>query len=159
MKLHSIAGVGLIAAVLGVGPASAYTLVPASTFFTAAGGIGIAAPGLAVGCNVKMRGKIDAAGVGKIEGANFETGGNCPKPIKAAGLPWKLRATGSGHGKIIGMAIIGDPGFCGPGDVRVAISASGVISIDSGGAKLGNCTIFTESGVPLTTMPAITTAP
>ena len=158
MKLHSIAGVGLMAIGLGAGPTSAYTLVPANTSFTAFGEMSVNAPGLAVGCGFKLRGKVDSVGVGKIEGANFETGGNCPKPIKAAGLPWKLRATGSGRGKIIGMAIIGDPGFCGPGDLRVLISAGGIISIESGGASLGDCTLYTNPP-PIQTTPAITTAP
>ena len=158
MKLHSIAGVGLMAIGLGAGPTSAYTLVPINTSFTASGEMSLIGPGVGAGCIVKMRAKTNASGVGKIEGSNFQTNVNCVKQFKALGLPWTLRATGAGRGKIIGMTVFAAPQTCGPGDLRVLISAGGVISIDSGGASLGDCTLYTNPP-PIQTTPAITTAP
>jgi hypothetical protein len=99
---------------------------------------------------------VDNKGTGEITYANFETLQPCFK-IRSAGLPWKLKATGEGVGKIIGISITSPGVVCGPSNIPVQISSGGAITINNA-AMAGHCTVETIQG-PLQTHPPITTVP
>lgn len=147
------------AAVISLGfaaQASAYSLSPTSTSFTGSGSTKLTKGLINVPCSAAFTGTTDASGNGSITGATFSGGLVCPG-ITAVGLPWAASATGAGAATIYGVSVsAGLFGTCGPTNLPVAISGSGVITFSS--SLTPNCAVQT-TGSGIATSPAVTVVP
>jgi hypothetical protein len=150
--LTALAAVGLVAFGF-VNSASAFSFSPISTKFKATGTTTLMKDGASVSCTVNLKGVVNKKGGAAFNSAVFSGSAACTE-AQAAGLPWMLKATGAGVGKIDGVSIASPLGACGPSNVAITVSGAGVFAFNN--AKLTGGCVVTGS---YKTKPAITIVP
>lgn len=136
--------------------ASAYTLSPTSTGFTATGDVAVIKGMTYLFCTMDIAGTTDAAGVGTVTSAALGGTPLCALFIPN-GLPWTMTATGAGTAAISNVSFTSSFwGACGPTALTVSISGAGAITFNSYLAP--NCGFKTNSS-GLATSPAVTVIP
>lgn len=151
MKVLATISVAALATLGLTAQASAFSLSPKSASFTGAGAMTVAQGLFQTGCSATFTGTIDASGAGSVTGAAFAGSLTCLN-IKPLGLPWATTATGAGAATIAKVSVQGPLGVCGPTDLPVAVSNSGVLTFN--GPLSGGCGVASSSGVA--TSPAVT---
>ncbi|QUD89783.1 activator of alkane oxidation [Phenylobacterium montanum] len=120
--------------------ASAYSFHPRSTSFTGVGSTKLTKGLLSVPCTAHFTGHTDSLGKGYITAASFSGSSAC-SAIRAAALPWHALAT-SLHGATVYNAEVTASifGTCGPSNVPVTVSSTGVITFSNATLK-PNCVV------------------
>ena len=140
MKAITTLGVAALAAFAFVGQASAYSLHPRSTSFVGTGKTNLTKGLLTVPCTARFTGKTDSLGVGHITSAVFSGSSVCTG-VKATGLPWTGKAVSATRAVIYNVAVSASVfGTCGPSNVPVTISSTGVITFSNVTLK-PNCVV------------------
>ena len=154
MKAFTMISVAVLASLAMAAQASAASFAPPNTSFTGAGTTnlkkGIFPP---IPCTANFTGHTDAAGAAFIDTAAF-TGSVACTSIAASGLSWGTTITGPNSATINGVAFSSPLGPCGPANLPVNVSSTGVITFNYT-ITAGNCTVSTTGGGIVTT-PAVT---
>jgi hypothetical protein len=153
MKTTFTLGIAALAALGFATQASAttYSLHPRNATFVGTGSTNLTKGSLVVPCTAKFTGKTDAAGVGHVTAASF-TGGTLCAGIRATGLPWTGKAVSATRAVIYNVSVSASIfGTCGPSNVPVTVSKTGVITFN-------NVTLKPDCKVKgnITTKPAVT---
>lgn len=145
--------------------ANAYSITPINTDFTAPGTITVKSPSsfqAAVNCTATFAGRVDGAGVAKINTVTVSGGGLCNLP-QITGLPWTLTATGpngvlsgtvSNVGYTIASTFLYPASNCGPSTINVGYNGSALTASNQN--LSGSCTVVSLSVTP---SPALTIIP
>ena len=131
--------------------ASAYSFSPKGKSFTGTGTTKLTKGLLSVPCTAHFIGKTDSLGRGYITGASFSGSTSCTA-IRPAALPWKASATSATGATVFNAEVTASIfGTCGPSNVKVTVSSTGVI-------KFANQTLAPNCVVngSITTTPHVT---
>ena len=157
MKLFKIASLATAATLALAAQASADSFTPSSTSFTGVGATSMIKGVGPIPCTANFTGHSDAAPVPPatssyawIDSATF-TGSIFCTSVTAAGLPWRVRATGTNTAVIESVRFNSPLGPCGPGDLPVTVSG-GQISFNST-VNPGACQVWTTT--PIATTPSV----
>ena len=128
MKTTLTFGVAALAALSLATQASAFSLHPRSTSFVGTGKTQLTKGALTVPCTARFTGKTDSLGIGHVTSATFSGSSLCTA-IKATGLPWTAKAISATKATIAKVSVSASIfGTCGPSNVTVTDSATGVIT-------------------------------
>ncbi|MDR3507315.1 MAG: activator of alkane oxidation [Caulobacteraceae bacterium] len=157
MKILATLGATALLALGLTTQASAVSLSPTSTTFSATGSTSLTKLGITIGCTASFTGNIDGAGVGHIATASFSPGSALCSGIGTTGLPWTATAltstgSGAGTGSIAGVAVTTALGNCGPSTLPVTMNTTGVLSF-SGASLSGGCTVTGSIQTTANTVP------
>ncbi len=153
--MKSIIAIAAIAALGLAGQASAFSLSPTSTKFTASGPTSLTANGVTLACTSTFTGKTTSTGTGKVTGFSATGQAGCTS-IVGSNFPWKAKAISATDIKFTGVQV-GIPGFginCGPGTVVAQDNNTGAVTFNAT-LNPGNCQV---SGT-VQSVPAITIVP
>jgi len=150
----------LVSLVVGLGVASmasAATITPVNSAFTATGSISLSAPDWAqtpVLCSVTFKGRISADGAyALIESATLSgtplCTGTATAPTKLTGLPWRLTATNASSIKVDGVGFnMVVRSICGPNTINATWSNASNTLAASSQPLSGNCKVNNLSVQP-----------
>ncbi|MBA3810912.1 MAG: activator of alkane oxidation [Caulobacteraceae bacterium] len=153
--MKSIVAIAAIAALGLAGQASAFSLSPKNTNFTASGPTSLTANGITLACTSTFTGKTNKKGTGKITGFSAVGQPGCTSVV-GSNFPWNAKATSATNIKFTNVQV-GIPSFginCGPGTVNSTDNASGQVTFNAT-LNPGNCQV---SGT-VQSSPAITIVP
>ncbi|AYJ51645.1 alkane oxidation protein activator PraA [Rhodococcus sp. P1Y] len=146
------AAVAVAGATLGAGSASAATISPANTAFTAPGTIVVTTPasfGLPVTCSISLSGSTSADGSSAAITAAQISGSNrlCGLP-QLKNLPWTLTPTSATTGEVsnVGFSLLGYN--CGPATLAGTFDNMTNTLTSTNQPMSGNCTINSLSVQP-----------
>lgn len=146
------AAVAVAGATLGAGSASAATISPANTDFTAPGTIVVTTPasfGLPVTCSISLSGSTSADGSSAAITAAQISGSNrlCGLP-QLKNLPWTLTPTSATTGEVsnVGFSLLGYN--CGPATLAGTFDNMTNTLTSTNQPMSGNCTINSLSVQP-----------
>ncbi|MGF6094643.1 alkane oxidation protein activator PraB [Pseudomonas sp. 18175] len=152
--------------------ASAVSLSPLNTNFTAAGTIVVKSPSsfqLPITCNVTFTGNVDNVGLGKITGVAVSGSSSLCGLPQITGTPWTLTATtltaptAVGTVDNVGYTISGSgliPSNCGPSTIAVAYNNTTKVLTATNQSLAGSCTVqslsvtvVSATSTPITVVP------
>lgn len=150
-SLPSFAALALCLSVSSM--ASAATITPVNSAFTAPGTISVSSPAslnLPVTCNITFKGKTAADGSYASIDSVTVSGSNtlCSVP-QMTGLPWKLTVSSTTAGKVDGVGFKILSSTCGPSTVNGSWSNATNTLSASNQSLAGNCKINSGFALPL----------
>lgn len=129
MKVFAGALAAGLAGIAATGPAAAFSFAPTRTSFFANGSglLSSADAQTTIRCNESVKGHTTKKGKAFIDSLVFSGADSACANTTATGLPWKVKATGPGAGKILNAGFTGAVlGSCGPATFPITVSGAGV---------------------------------
>ncbi|MEP6968765.1 MAG: hypothetical protein ABI906_11865 [Pseudomonadota bacterium] len=118
-----------LAGIAATGPAAAFSFAPTKTSFFANGSgfLTSADAQTTIQCNESVKGHTTKRGKAFIDSLVFSGADSACANTAATGLPWRVKATGPGAGKILNAGFTGAVlGSCGPATFPITVSSAGV---------------------------------